>query len=159
MSDATSLLVKDDAATPSELTLLPITTNPTPFWRGNAANVPIDGQPRLTASWEKLKNGSYKATAKLEVPVMEVLGDAGSQAGYVAAPKVAYVDTGIFTMFADIRSTVADRANLLKLMVGLLQGASSTTATGTLDQGSSGDAFKSSTAPFPTLFINGVMPT
>jgi hypothetical protein len=95
---------------------------------------------------------------KLEVPVMETLGASGTSAGYVAPPKVAYTNTIIVTMFADGRSTTADRANLLKLGAGIIQGASSTTATGTLDQASAGDAWKNSTLPAPLAFITGSLP-
>jgi hypothetical protein len=113
---------------------------------------------RLTASWERTNSGAYKSTIKLEVPVMETLGASGTSAGYVAPPKVAYTNTAIFTMFADERSTKEDRANLLKMVVGLLQGASSSSGTGTLDQASTGGDWKASGAPFPQQFIMGVLP-
>jgi hypothetical protein len=158
MSAMTNILVKDDAATPVELTFLPVTDTPIPYWRTSIASVPLDGQMRLWASEEVVKSGAVKVTAKLEVPVMETLGASGTSAGYVAPPKVAYVDTFIFTMFADGRSTTADRANGLKLIMGLIQGASSTTATGVLANTASGDAWKNSTLVFPLLFTNIVLP-
>lgn len=152
MAIMTNLLVKDDANPLVELTLVPITDTPEPLWRSNLASVPFEGQVRLTQSIVKQKNGSYKITAKLEVPVMETLGASGTSAGYVAPPKVAYVTTAILTLFADRRSTIADRSNTLKLMVGLIAGASSTTATGTINGASAADVFKNSTAAFPQLF-------
>jgi hypothetical protein len=153
-----NLLVKDDATSPVEITFVPITDTPTPFWRAGIAGVPLDGQPRFTVTQERVKSGAYKYTAKLEVPVMETLGASGTSAGYVAPPKVAYVNTTIFTMFADARSTIADRANLLKLGVGLLQGASGTTATGILANTAAGDAWKNSVLPIPLIFTNGILP-
>jgi hypothetical protein len=158
MGAMTNLLVKDDATTPVEITFIPMTDTPNPFWRAAIAGVPFEGQPRLTISGEKVKNGSYKYTAKLEVPVMETLGASGTSAGYVAPPKVAYVNTAIFTMFADGRSTTADRSNLLKLALGILQGASSTTATGVLANTAAGDAFKNSVLPGPLVFTQGTLP-
>lgn len=152
MATMTNLLVKDDANPLVEQTLVPITDTPEPFWRSNAASVPYEGQIRLTQSVVKQKNGSYKITAKLEVPVMETLGASGTSFGYVAPPKVAYVTTAIVTMFADRRSTIADRSNCLKMMIGLIAGASSVTATGTINGASAADAVKSSTAAFPQLF-------
>jgi len=89
---------------------------------------------------------------------METLGASGTSAGYVAPPKVAYVDTFIFTMFADGRSTIADRANGLKVAIGLMQGASSTTATGILANTAAGDVWKNSVLPLPLLFTNIVIP-
>lgn len=158
MASMTNLLIKDDATTPKEWTFVPISDTPVPFWRGNDANVPLDGQPRLTAYTQRLKNGSYKVTAKLEVPTMETLGASGTSSGYVAPPKTAYVTTFITTMFADKRSTSADRANAMKMHLGFIQGASATTATGTTSNASAGDAFKSSTRDGISLFTNLILP-
>lgn len=159
MAVMTNLLVKDDATTPVEYTFLPISDNPQPFWRTAIASVPFEGQMRLTNSVEKQKNGNYKVTAKLEVPVMETLGASGSSAGYVAPPKVAYVTTLIMSMFVDKRSTTADRANAYKIMIGLLQGASSSTGTGTANNASAGDAFKNATSPELALFTGLIVPS
>lgn len=158
MAAMTNILVKDDAATPKEWTLLAITDTPVPYWRGNDAGVPLAGQPRLTESVEQVKSGDWKISAKLEVPTMETLGASGASSGYVAPPSVAYTTTGIFTMFAPERSTTADRANLLKMMIGVLQGASSTTGTGTLANTAAGDAWKNSAQQAPQLFVNLVVP-
>jgi len=152
MAAMTNLLVKDDANPLVEQTLVPITDTPEPFWRSQMAGVPFEGQIRLTQSVVQQKNGSYKITAKLEVPVMETLGASGTSFGYVAPSKVAYVSTVILTMFADKRSTIADRSNCLKMMIGLIAGASSTTATGTINGASAADVVKNSTAAFPQLF-------
>lgn len=159
MPSMTTILIKDDAATPVELSFVPVTDTPEPFWRGQMAGVPFDGQPRLTMSTIKQKNGSYKVTCKLEVPVMETLGASGTSFGYVAPAKVAYVTTAIFSLFADKRSTIADRANTAKLMLALMAGATSTTETGTLGGDSAGDAYKSSTAPVPLLFSALILPS
>lgn len=159
MGAMTNLLVKDDATTPIEITLVAVTDTPNPFWRAAIAGVPFEGQPRLTMSSEKVKSGAYKISAKLEVPVMETLGASGTSAGYVAPPKVAYTNTVIATAFWDARSTAADRANATKLMVGVLQGASSTTATGVLNQASAGDAWKNSVLPIVVAFTQMVLPS
>jgi hypothetical protein len=158
MGAMTNLLIKDDATAPVELTFVPVTDTPSPIWRGAIAGVPLGGQPVITISQEIVKSGAYKFTLKLEVPVMETLGASGTSAGYVAPPKVAYVNTGIVTMFADARSTIADRANLLKLLIGAIQGASSVTATGVLANTAAGDAWKNSVLPVPLFFTQGVLP-
>lgn len=157
MAVMTNLLVKDDANPLVELTFVPVTDTPEPIWRTQMANVPFEGQMTLRQSAVRQKNGSWKITAKLEVPVMETLGASGTSSGYVAPPKVAYINPIIVTMFADKRSTIADRANLFKLMLGLLAGASSVTATGTLNGTSTADAVKNSTAAFPQLFTTLVL--
>lgn len=159
MSAMTNILVKDDTVTtPVEFTLAPVTDTPMPLWRAGVAGVPVDGQVRLSMNTERLKNGSFKSTVKLEVPVLETLGASGTSSGYVAPPKVAYVTTGIFTMFSDKRSTTQDRANTLKMMVGVLQGASSTTATGVLNQASAGNAFVASVLPVTNAVIQLINP-
>lgn len=157
MATMTNLLVKDDANPLVEQTLVPITDTPEPFWRSNMAGVPFEGQVRLTESLAKQKNGGFKVTVKLEVPTMETLGASGTSFGYVAPPKVAYVTPIIITMFADKRSTIADRANTYKMMLGLLAGATSVTATGTLNGASAADAVKNSSAPIPQFFTSLIL--
>lgn len=158
MAAMTNLLVKDDAATPTEFTFIPVTDTPVPLWRTSISGVPFEGQHRLTMMDEQLKSGDYKRQVKLELSVMETLGASGTSAGYVAPPKVAYTETVYFTHISNKRATNADRSNLLKLVVGILQGASSVTATGTLDQASAGSAFGNSTAPGPQFLVGGMLP-
>lgn len=159
MAAMDNILVKDDTVTtPVEFTLAPVTDTPNPVWRSSVANVPLDGQVRLSLMDETLKNGATKMTMKLEVPVMETLGASGTSAGYVAPPKVAYVNTCIFTMYSDRRSTTQDRANALKMAIGILQGASATTATGVLNQASAGNAVVNSTLPITNAFTRVVKP-
>ncbi|DAD52572.1 TPA_asm: coat protein [ssRNA phage SRR6960509_7] len=157
MPAMTNLLVKDDANPLVEMTFVPITDTPEPFWRTQIASIPFEGQMRLTQSVIKQKNGGYKITAKLEVPVMETLGASGTSYGYVAPAKVAYVTTAILSVFADKRSTIADRANTLKMMLGLIAGATSTTATGTMNGASAANVYQNSSAPFPLLFTSLVL--
>jgi hypothetical protein len=158
MGAMTNMLVKDDATSPVEYTFMPVTDTPNPFYRTAIAGVPFEGQMTATITEEVVKDGSYKRTLNVKVPVMETLGASGTSSGYVAPPKVAYVDTIIVTMFANARSTIADRANLLKIGMGLVQGASSTTATGVLSNTAAGDAWKNSVLHIPLLFTNGILP-
>jgi hypothetical protein len=157
MGQMTNLLVKDDV-TIQEFTLIPVTDTPNPLWRASVSNVPVDGQVRLTLSQERVKSGDYKVTAKLEVPVMETLGASGTSAGYVAPPSIAYVMVGIATLFAPARSTNGDRANCLKMLVGLLQGASSTTATGILNNANGTNVWGTSVLPVTEAFTKLLLP-
>lgn len=159
MAAMTNLLVKDDTTTTRvEITFVPVTDTPKPLWRAQIAGVPFEGQPTIEMESTLLKSGDRKFAMKLDVPVMETLGASGTSAGYVAPPSVAYVNTYYVNAVVSKRSTTADRANALSLCVGLLQGATSTTATGTLTQASAADAFKSSTAPGTVFFIQGSLP-
>jgi len=160
MAAQANILVKDDASTRVEHTLLPVSdADNTSLWRASAAGTPFDGQVRLTLSEEILKNGDYKRKLMFEVPVMETLGASGTAAGYVAPPKVAYTEVMHVTHISSRRSTSQDRSNLLSFVVGCLQGASATTATGTLDQASAGGSFLASTAPVPLFFTQGIRPS
>jgi len=150
MAQMQSFLVKDDTAT--SYTFVPVTDTPIPLWRTQIGNVPITGQMRLTCSQTVQKNGVFKLTVKLEIPVMETLGASGSSSGYVAPPKVAYVNTAVYSVFADPRSTIADRANLLRMSVAILQGATSTADTGTLANNALTGVWAASTAPGPQFF-------
>lgn len=159
MAAMTNLLVKDDTTTTRvEITFVPVTDTPKPLWRAQISGVPFEGQPTLELESTLLKSGDRRFAMKLDVPVMETLGASGTSSGYVAPPAVAYHNTFYGSAVVSQRSTTADRANLLSLAVGILQGATSTTATGTLDQASAADAFKASTAPGPVFFTQGSLP-
>jgi len=156
MADMNNVVLTDD--TGSSVTLLPISNaDKNLVWRSNAAGVPIDGQTRLTVTWDRLKSGDYKLTAKLEVPVMETIGSAAAS-GYVAAPAVAYVVVGIFTMFAPARSTIADRANAYRMLAHALCGATSVANSGVLPAVATADLIKNSVSAMPYGFVNLVMP-
>jgi hypothetical protein len=116
----------------------------------------VDGQMTVTQlANQKLADGAYRRVFKLEVPVMETLGTAGTSAGYQAAPKVAYVIPTTITMVVPARAVNADCANALKLMLGLLGGATSTTGGGTLDGTSAADAVKNGTGPITRFMVYG----
>jgi len=151
-----NLLVKDDAGV--EYTFVPVTDTPRPLWRANVAAVPFEGQMTYEFSESKTPDGGYKRQGILSVPVMEQLGTAGSAAGYVAAAKVAYTEKVYVTQVSSRRSTLADRANSMKLAIGISQGASVTTATGVLSNTSANDAWKNSALPLVAAYTQGVIP-
>lgn len=155
MSAMANILIKDDSNPLVEFTIVPI-SNARPKWRAQVTGVPIDGQltVELLANL-KLADGNFRRVLKLEVPVMETLGASGTSAGYVASPKVAYRIPMTVSMIVNQRSVIADCANALKFLIGLLAGASSTTATGTLDGTSAADAVKSGTGPITRFLVYG----
>lgn len=156
MADMNNILVQDDAG--NTVTLLPVSNaDKSLVWRANGAGIPIDGQVRLSVTWDRLKSGDYKLTAKLEAPVMETIGSAAAS-GYVAAPAVAYVMVGIFTMFVPARSTIADRANVYRMLVHALLGATTSANQGVDPRQAAVDTVKNTTQPMPYGFVNLVMP-
>jgi hypothetical protein len=157
----TTILVKDDSNPLVELTFYPV-ANKTglPTWRTQVSGVPTDGQSVFEILDDvRLPDGNYRRVVKLTVPEMEIPGTAGTSAGYEAAPKVAFKTVHTLTTVANQRGTELSNANSLKLLLGFLQGASSTTATGTIDQGSAADALKSKDAPITQFFVWGKIPT
>lgn len=159
MPAMTNLSVNDDATSQGTITLIPITDTPDPLWRSAIAGVPFEGQVKFTQSMVKQKNGNFKLTVKLEVPVMETLGASGSSAGYVAPPKVAYVTTAILSVFVDRRSTIADRSNTMRMLQALLAGATAAGGSGSINGGSIGDVYKNNTATVPYFFSNLILGT
>lgn len=158
MSAMANILVKDDASTPVEHTLVPITDSP-PTWRDSASGVTLEGQVTVTVLANELqKNGTYRRVLRVDVPVMETLGASGTSAGYVAAQKVAFRETFIITQYSSGRSTVENRADALRLALGVVQGAGATTGGGTLANTAAGGAFAASAAMGPRLFIHGDQP-
>ncbi|DAD49871.1 TPA_asm: coat protein [ssRNA phage EMS014] len=157
MPAMTNIVLRDDQTSVATKTLIPIVSDGNmSVWRENAANVPIDGQIKLTGQWERMKDGTYRLNAKLEVPVMETAGAGGA---YVAPPKVAYKVTASLTLYAPSRSTIADRANAMKMLSAVLCGADATAGTTLSPQSVTGDAWKNSALPFVFGFINQAFPT
>lgn len=155
MAQMANILVKDDANPLVEHTLVPISAK-RPYWRAQASGIPADGQVavEMTAN-DVLADGSKRRVAKTMVPVMETLGTAGTSAGYVAPQKVAFVIPVTTTIVENPRATAAHLANALKIHNGLMAGASSTTATGTLNNASAADAWKNGTGPFTRFLVYG----
>jgi len=150
-----NILIKDDANPLVEFTLVPV-TNARPKWRAQVTGVPVDGQITVEqVSNTRLADGNYRRVLKLEVPVMETLGASGTSAGYVAPPKVAYKTPYTVTTVQNQRATTADMANGLKFLLGLLGGASATTATGTLSGTSTADSVKNGAGPITRFMVYG----
>jgi hypothetical protein len=151
-----NILVKDDSNPLVEFTLVPVARE-RPTWRAQVSGVPIEGQIVVEQLANvKLADGSHRRVLKISIPEMETLGTAGTSAGYVAPQKVAFVTPVTITMVANARSTVASMANAVKIALGLLGGAYSTTAGGTLNGTSAADAVKSNTTgPITRFFVFG----
>ena len=155
MAAMSNILIKDDSNPLVEFTLVPVTDDP-PTWRAQLAGVPTNGQISvIQLANDQLPSGDYRRVMKLEVPIMETLGTAGTSAGYQAAPKVAYVEKITISHVSPARSVIADNANAVKLAIALLAGAGSTTAAGTLNGASAADAVKGHAGIMTRFFVYG----
>jgi hypothetical protein len=153
MAQMANILVKDDSNPLVEFTLIPV-SNARPKWRAAVTGVPVSGQITVELLQNTvLPDGNYRRVFRLSVPELETLGTAGTSAGYVAPQKVAFVTPITVTMIVNQRATVASCANALKLLIGLLGGAYSTTGGGTLSGTSAADAVKSNTTGPITRFL------
>jgi DNA-binding beta-propeller fold protein YncE len=158
MAAMTNILVKDDSNPLVEFTLVPIANN-RPKWRAQVTGVPVEAQITLELiANTRLADGSWRRVLKIEVPELETLGTAGTSAGYVAPQKVAFVTPITVTTIMNARATTASMANSFKLLLGLLAGATSTTAAGTMNGASVADTYKNSTAQVPRFFVYGEDP-
>ncbi len=150
MSAIANLVAFDGAATPVSHTLIPEAVSREKGvvigeWREQLASVPKYAQVRASSKLERLKSGVYKAEMRVVVPVMETVTNQNA-AGYTAAPKVAYENTGVLTCFFHERSDIAGRRLLRQLMVNILNGVTTTQTVTT-------------TGPAPELIDQLVSPT
>jgi len=87
-------------------------------WRATDVSVPMDAQINLLMTKRKLKSGMTRFSATLNFPVLEEATGADAN-GYVAKPKVAYVQPIQEVMYVHNRSTKAIRKDVRATM-GLL---------------------------------------
>lgn len=132
MSAIANITVFDGAASPASHTFTPVSVTRDKqkviaLWREQLASVPTEACPRITMTLENLKSGMVKAETRVEIPVMESVSGQNA-AGYTAAPKVAYVDTCVFTAWQHARSSVAGRRLVRQLLVNLGNNITTTVA-------------------------------
>jgi hypothetical protein len=121
MSQMTSLVIYDGAATPVIHTLIPVSVTKesgkiTALLREDLSGVPMNAQVSLTMTLQKLPSGVFKAEERYVIPTMESIGGQNA-AGYTAAPKVAFEDTIVVTGFFHERSTTDSRRRVRQLAV------------------------------------------
>lgn len=94
------------------------------------AGVPDYAQGRVTIKKAKLPSGVWRASVRVELPVMESISGQNS-AGYTAPPKVAYTDTVETVGYYHERSTIAGRRGSRQLAVNIMGNISTTVAAAT----------------------------
>lgn len=135
MSAIANITVFDGAATPVSHTYTPISVTREKgkveaLWRENLSGVPVYACPTIKMTVEKTKSGMTKAETRVEVPVMESVSGQNA-AGYTAAPKVAYVNTMLFTAWAHERSDITGRRLARQILVNLSGNVSTSVAAAT----------------------------
>lgn len=80
--------------------------------------VPDYAQGRVTIKKSKLPSGVFRASVRVELPVMESISGQNA-AGYTAPPKVAYTDTVEVVGYFHERSTVAGRRGARQLALNI----------------------------------------
>lgn len=118
MAELATQIVYDDA--PTSKTFEPSSDNV--LIENNVGLAPM---ARAQVTFQGGKFGVTKARRiiKLDVPVMESIGSAGTQEGYVAAPKVAHTIGASVAIFCDeSRATPTEIAHALKLLINYVLG-------------------------------------
>lgn len=90
-------------------------------WSELLSAVPEEGQVKAVMTKELLPSGITKVTMETHVPVMEI-PEGGSSSGYVAPPKVAYIDKIVTVGYKHPRSTAASMRNARRIHCALLLG-------------------------------------
>jgi len=123
MAAIAPIVISDGAATPVSHTFNPITSSPVSLYRDQVASLPLVGQATITVSM-KLDAGSglNKVKIVLASPVVETIGTVGSS-GYVAGPKVAFVNKVNLDFILPSRGTPQNRQDLRMMLSNLLSNA------------------------------------
>lgn len=135
MAQMANITVYDGAATPVSHTLLPISVTRSAgkveaLFRENLSGVPVYAQISCTMTLERLKTGVWKSETRVAVPVMESVSGQNA-AGYTAAPKVAFVNTEIYTGFHHERSDQTGRRLARQILINLAGNVSTSVAAAT----------------------------
>jgi len=150
MADMADLVAYDGASTPVQHTFKPISVSTekgitTALWREQDVSIPFDAQGTVTMRSQQLSSGVWKRSVRVEIPVMEAIGDQNA-AGYTAAPKVAYTNTVEATSFSSARATIADTRLARMLLVNIMNNITASVAAAT-------------SGPAPLLIDTAVAPT
>jgi len=137
MADQADIVVYDGltGGTPALHTFKPISSGrdgkgeSIALWREQNASLPNYAQGRITQKEQLLpKSRVHRVSCRIEIPVMEAAGAAGTDLGYIAAPKVAYTNTIEIVGLFHERSTANERQLIRLIASNLLNGKESTTA-------------------------------
>lgn len=146
MGQQANLTVYDGANTPVAHPFTATGTTPDrATWQELNSAIPSSAQARVKFTKSTTKGGQTVMAIRIEVPIQEVVTGANSE-GYTAAPKVAFVETAEFRVFAHPRSTPTGRRNVRQLMINWLNQNTSSVAAAISGQG-------------PDLIDWGVMPS
>lgn len=128
MANIANLVLADGQGTPVNKTFSPISADPgLATWKDRTAGIAL-GMPTVTLG-TRLSNGtegSFKTTARVILPVMEVIS--GSDGGYTPAPKVAYQMLANLEIVCPNRSVLQNRKDIKAFIKNLLLDAVMTNA-------------------------------
>lgn len=137
MGQQANITVYDGALTPVAHTLIGEGVERLPdgtlkaSWKESLAGVPDYAQIRVSMTKRKLPSGVWRVTSRVEVPVMETPADGVVASGYIAPPKVAYVDTCELVGYFHERSVIAGRRSARQIALNLGGDISSSVAPDT----------------------------
>lgn len=137
MSSQSNIIAFDGAATPVTHTFQPsgafqdLVQGSIAEWREMLASVPTYAAIRVRTSARFMKKTSvWRLAISVSVPVMESVSGQNA-AGYTAAPKVAYVNTASFVLYAHERATPAERRLCKQILTNIVGNVSTSVASPT----------------------------
>lgn len=115
MAAIAPIIANDGASTPVAHTFNPVQSAPYALWRDTVASLPLVGQATIMLRLQQdAGNGLNKIRLVLKSPVVETIGTVGAN-GYVAGPKVAFVNTVNTDFILPSRGTNQNRKDVLAL--------------------------------------------
>jgi len=136
MSQMANISVFDGAATPVSHVFIgtEVTRGPQGQqigkWSEQSLVLPDEAQARLTLTKLVLPSLVTRASLSVEVPIMEI-PSGGTPIGYVAAPKVAYVERIDIIRYIHPRSTITGGRTVRGIAYNLLNNVSVSVAAST----------------------------
>lgn len=124
-------------------------------WRAAVTDVPTNAQVTQTLKQETLRSGVVKTEMETVMPVMEAISGQNSS-GYTAAPKVAFTDRVIVTVYSSDRSTYESRRRCYFLAMNFAMGRDEYALS---DDGQTNDTTFNENSPFVSAVTNQVMPS
>lgn len=120
MSAVADIVLNDGAATPVAHTFKPTNVSPNLVTYHDKSSGVIAGYPKITLGnrLPSRENGNYKASGRINLPVLETAATASS--GFTPGPTVAYSLSAAVDAIIPARATLAERQDLYAFASNLL---------------------------------------
>lgn len=122
MSAIAAITIADGKAVPENHTFNPVESGSSSRYRTAVSTLPTVGQELISSRYREVNPTLHSVSMVLDLPALETASGA-NEAGYTAAPKVAYNHKVKVEFFLPTRGTAAQRKDLRVLLSNLLLNA------------------------------------